>query len=308
MRRWKGTKTIEYTQNCEEALVVALGFFDCLHVGHTRLIDCAKLLAFKMGAKCSVFTFDNNIFSVLGIENGGQILNFEERLTKLNDLRVDYCIKANFNKEFSNLSPLSFLQILSQGKNIKGIVVGSDYTFGEKGKGNVELLSSWCKDNGINLIVEPFLEDSEGKISSTRVRKLLIEGNIEKANTYLGQPYFVIGQVTHGQQRGRNIGFATANVEYLGDKLKIKSGVYYTKVLVDGVWLKAVTNVGEHPTFDDMNFNIESYILYYKGDLYGKKITIRFLQRIRDIQKFTSKEELAERISKDVEFAYESKM
>ncbi|MDE5755853.1 MAG: bifunctional riboflavin kinase/FAD synthetase [Clostridia bacterium] len=308
MSRWKGINTIEYSQRCDENLVVALGFFDCLHIGHTKLIESAKLLAFKKNAKCGVFTFDNNPFDILGTDNGGQILDFEERLTKLNDLRVDYCIKARFDREFSQLPPLEFLQRLSLDKNIKGIVVGSDYTFGAKGEGGVQLLSKWCDDNCVELVVEPFAMDDGGKISSTRVRNLLCDGDLEKANSYLGQPYFVIGEVDHGKQRGRNIGFATANIEYPQDKLKIKSGVYYTRVLVDGVWLKAVTNVGPHPTFDDMTFNIESHILYYKGDLYGKKITIRFLQRIRDIEKFTSKEQLADRISKDVSFALTSEL
>ncbi len=109
-------------------------------------------------------------------------------------------------------------------------------------------------------------------------------------------------------KRGRNIGFATANLTYPSDKLKIKSGVYYTKILVNGVWLKAVTNVGDRPTFDDNEYVIESHILFYKGDLYGKKITISFLQRIRDIQKFKNKEELVEMISSNVEFALKSKL
>ena len=308
MSRWKGIKTIEYTQSCEEDLVVALGFFDCLHIGHTKLIKSAKLLAFRKNAKCGVFTFDNNPFAILGREDCGQILSFEERLPRLDDLRVEYCIKARFDREFSQLKPLEFLKRLAKNKFIKGVVVGRDYTFGAKGEGDVELLSKWCADNSVELIIEPFAEDDGGKISSTRVRKLLCDGDLEQANIYLGQPYFIIGQVAHGKQRGRNIGFATANIEYPKDKLKIKSGVYYTRVLVDGVWLKAVTNVGEHPTFDDMNFNIESHILFYKNDLYGKKITVRFLQRIRDIKKFTSKEELADRIGKDVSFALDSKM
>ncbi|MDE6211006.1 MAG: bifunctional riboflavin kinase/FAD synthetase [Clostridia bacterium] len=308
MSRWKGIKTIEYTQSCEEDLVVALGFFDCLHIGHTKLIESAKLLAFRKNAKCGVFTFDNNPFAILGREDCGQILSFEERLTRLDDLRVEYCIKARFDREFSQLKPLEFLKKLAVNKFIKGVVVGRDYTFGAKGEGDVGLLSKWCADNSVELIIEPFAEDDGGKISSTRVRKLLCDGDLEQANIYLRQPYFIIGQVAHGKQRGRNIGFATANIEYPQDKLKIKSGVYYTRVLVNGVWLKAVTNVGEHPTFDDMNFNIESHILFYKNDLYGKKITVRFLQRIRDIKKFTSKEELADRISKDVSFALDSKM
>ena len=150
--------------------------------------------------------------------------------------------------------------------------------------------------------------DNGEKISSSKIRSLLLDGDIELANKYLGQPYFIDGEVVHGMKRGRNIGFATANLTYPSDKLKIKSGVYYTKVFINGVWLKAVTNVGDRPTFDEKDYNIESHILFYKDDLYGKKITISFLQRIRDIQKFTAKEELAERISLDVEFALKSKL
>ncbi|MDE6372056.1 MAG: hypothetical protein K2L61_00775, partial [Clostridia bacterium] len=124
MSRWKGIKTIDYTERCEDDLVVALGFFDCLHIGHAKLIESAKLLAFKNNAKCGVFTFDNNPFAILGRENCGQILSFEERLTRLDDMRVDYCIKARFDREFSQLNPVEFLQRLSANKLIKGVVVG----------------------------------------------------------------------------------------------------------------------------------------------------------------------------------------
>ena len=171
MSRWKGIKTIEYCDSCEDDLVLALGFFDCLHIGHTKLIQSAKLLAFKNNAKCGVFTFENDPFAVLERENCGQILNFDERLTRLNDLRVDYCVKAKFDREFSLLKPLEFLQKLSSDKRIKGVAVGKDYTFGARGEGKVELLAKWCADNSIELVVEPFAEDSEGKISSTRIRR-----------------------------------------------------------------------------------------------------------------------------------------
>ena len=175
MSRWKGIETIEYTQTCDDALIMALGFFDCLHIGHVKLIGTAKLLAFKYGAKCGVFTFDTNPFEILGKDESGQILNFEERLTKLDDMRVDYCVKAKFDREFSQLQPLEFLRKLTENKNIKGIVVGRDYTFGSKGEGNVGLLSKWCEENSVELIVEPIAQDEGGKISSTRVRNLLYD-------------------------------------------------------------------------------------------------------------------------------------
>ena len=308
MSRWKGTDVLEYTDGCRDSLVVALGFFDCLHVGHIKLIERAKLLAFKNSAKCAVFTFCNDPFEVLRCVKKEQILNFEERVKKLNFLRVEYCLKTTFDSEFSKLSPEEYLDKLLDNTSIKGIVVGDDYTFGRGGKGDVELLKSKCLEKNIQLEVVPFAMDNGEKISSSKIRSLLLDGDIELANKYLGQPYFIDGEVVHGMKRGRNIGFATANLTYPSDKLKIKSGVYYTKVFINGVWLKAVTNVGDRPTFDEKDYNIESHILFYKDDLYGKKITISFLQRIRDIQKFTAKEELAERISLDVEFALKSKL
>ncbi|MDE6758537.1 MAG: bifunctional riboflavin kinase/FAD synthetase [Clostridia bacterium] len=306
MSRWKGIKTLEYAQKNEQPLILALGFFDCLHIGHIKLIDECKLLAFKKSCLSAVFTFSNSPFEVLG-KNCGQILNFEERLYKLDCLKVDFCIKAEFNKSFSELSPLEFLETFVKYMSIKGIVVGNDYTFGRKGEGNVEYLKKWCKDNSIELSVVDFAEDNGEKIASTKIRKLLETGDLTKANAYLVEPYFIIGQVIDGCKRGRDIGFATANLAYPHDKLRIKSGVYYTRVLLDGVWLKAVTNVGEHPTFDDDNFNIESHILYYDKDIYGKKIIVKFLEKIRDIKKFSSKEELADQISKDIDFALNSK-
>ncbi len=298
---------MEYAQGCEDAMVVALGFFDCLHIGHADLINTAKQTAFELQAKCAVFTFENDPYCFINKGESGQILTFEERLAKLNDLRVDYCIKAQFDESFSHMQPEEFLVRLSENKNLKAIVAGEDYTFGSKGKGNVDLLKEWCRKNNVILKIQPFSKDSEGKISSTRIKRLLSAGEIEKVNVLLGKPYIVTGEVKHGQQRGRNIGFATANIDYCKDKLKIKSGVYYTRILIDGVWLKSVTNVGEHPTFDDMTFNIESHILYYNNDLYGKKIMIRFFNRIRDIQKFNTKEELAEMISRNIDFALKCK-
>lgn len=307
MSRKKSIQTVEYSKAIAHPAVVALGFFDCIHIGHIKLIEECKLIAFKKNCKSAVFTFLNSPFDILG-KRSGQILNFEERLKKLDSLDVDYCIAAQFDRQFSNLSPKDFLDCLIEGNSIEGIVVGEDYTFGKNGAGNVEFLAKWCQNNDIDLTIVDYAFDGDIKISSSTVRELLIEGNLKKANVYLGQPYFIIGDVICGSKRGRGIGFATANVAYPHDKLKIKAGSYYTRTFIDGVWLKSVTNVGDHPTFEDYNFNIESYIIYYKGDIYGKKIVIEFLERIRDIYKFSNKEQLAERIRKDVKFAINSKL
>lgn len=306
MSRWKGIKTIEYGTDCEDNLVIGLGFFDCLHIGHIKLIGECKRLANKYACKSAIFTFENSPFVVLN-KDVKQVLDFEERLFKLNELQVDYCIKAHFDKNFSQLGPEEFLNGFVKNKKVKALVAGSDYTFGKNGAGGVDFLKKWCVQNGIELSLIEFATDNGVKISSTSVRKLLSEGNLKKANVYLGGHYFVIGNVEKGRKEGKNIGFATANLIYPDDKIRIKDGVYYTRVLVDGVWYKAVTNVGNHPTFEDYNFNIESHILYYDNVLYGKKIVVIFIEYIREIKKFSSKEELAAQIAKDVKFALESK-
>lgn len=307
MSRWKGIKIIDYNGDYDPILVIGLGFFDCLHLGHIKIIGECKRLAKKYDCNSAVFTFANNPFEILK-KDTKQILNFDERVFKLNELQVDYCLKAYFDKEFASLSPEDFLHGLIDNKQVKALVAGSDYTYGKNGIGNVESLKKWCKDRDIELSVVDFETDNGIKISSTSIRELLKDGDLQKANKYLGEPYFVMGTVKKGREQGKNIGFATANLAYEISKQKIKAGVYYTRVLVDGVWYKAVTNVGEHPTFDDYNFNIESHILYYDNELYGKKIVVRFIEYIRDIKKFATKEELAEQISKDIKFALSSKL
>lgn len=306
MSRWKGITTINYLQETDEKLVVGLGFFDCLHIGHIKLINEVKRLANKYDAKSGIFTFSNNPFIVLN-KDTKQIYNFEERVFKLNSLMVDYCLYAQFDNDFANLQPLQFLDNLLKNKQIKAIVVGSDYTFGKLGKGDTMLLNDWCNNNGIELSIVDFAVDNGIKISSTSIRELLSDGNLKKANEYLGQAYFVMGQVKTGRKEGKNIGFATANISLDSDKIIIKKGVYYTRVLLDGIWYKAVTNVGEHPTFDDYNANIESHILYYDNSLYGKKIVVSFLEYIREIKKFADKTQLANQISNDIKFALSNK-
>ena len=250
--------------------------------------------------------FSNSPFETLG-KCCGQILTFEERLYKLDNLHVEFCVKAFFDKTFSQLSPIQFLDNFIRYMSVKGIVVGKDYTFGKKGEGNISTLAKWCEENSVELSIVDFERDNGKKIASTDIRDLLMNGDLKKANDYLVKPYFVYREGEFmASKRGRNIGFATANLEYPANKLKIQPGAYYTRTCINGVWLKSVTNVGEHPTFDDGNFNIESHVIYYDGDIYGEKIIVEFLERIRDIRKFSSKDELAEQITRDIQFAMNS--
>ncbi len=294
---------IEYDKPLEKAITLCLGFFDSLHVGHIQLIHKAQLLAHKYDCKSGVFTFVNNPFEILG-NDSKQVLNFEERVFRLRQLGVDYVVSAVFDRAFADIEPYDFLEKLTGGKNIKAIVVGSDYTYGKKAGGNINSLKEFCDSKGIELVVENMKLLSDGsKISSRYLRKLVQTGNLSQIASQLNTPYFVMGKVSPGRRDGSKMGRATANIEYDEKKEKLPSGVYNTNVIIDGVRLKAVTNVGAHPTFDDNTYNIETHIIGLNQELYGKIIVIEFLEKIRDIKKFNSMEELSQQIAKDVEYA-----
>lgn len=293
----------QYDAPLDQTITICLGFFDSLHVGHIQLIHKAQLLAHKYDCKCGVFTFVNNPFEILGNDNK-QVLSFEERVFRLRQLDVDYVVSATFDKQFASIEPLEFLEKLTKNKSIKAIVVGSDYTYGKMASGNIVSLREFCDQNDIELVVEKMKLLADGsKISSSYLRKLVQTGNLSQIASQLSTPYFVMGKVKPGRRDGSKMGRATANIEYDEKKEKLPSGVYNTNVIIDGVRLKAVTNVGAHPTFDDHNYNIEAHIIGLNQELYGKTIVIEFLEKIRDIKKFGTVKELSQQIAKDVEYA-----
>ncbi len=294
---------IEYDKPLDKAITLCLGFFDSLHVGHIQLIHKAQLLAHKYECQCGVFTFVNNPFEILG-NDSKQVLNYEERVFRLRQLGVDFVVNAMFDKAFADIEPAKFLENLTADKTIKAIVVGSDYTYGKMASGNINTLKEFCDHNGIELVVEKMKLLADGsKISSRYLRKLVQTGNLSQIASQLNTPYFVMGKVSPGRRDGSKMGRATANIEYDEKKEKLPCGVYNTNVIIDGVKLKAVTNVGNHPTFGDNTYNIETHIIGLNQELYGKTIVIEFLEKIRDIKKFNSMEELSQQIAKDVEYA-----
>lgn len=293
---------IAYDQTFDRPITVCLGFFDSLHVGHVGLIRKAQLLAYKYDCQSAVFTFDNNPFRFLG-KDSLQVLTYPERLYRLQNLGVDVVIKATFDQSFADMAPQDFLERLIEGKNIKAIVVGSDYTYGKGAQGNVDSLRNFCIIHDIELAVEDMrLLPGGNKVSSRYLRKLVERADLKEIATQLATPYFVLGKVVHGRADGAKIGFKTANIEYPTDKTRLPQGVYETLVSIDGISLKAVTNVGAHPTFGDDAYNVEAHIIGLSGDLYDKLIVVEFVSKIRDIRKFDDKEQLSEQIKKDIEY------
>ena len=293
-------KIEEYDAKNEEPQVLCLGFFDCVHQGHLKLINKAKQVAFMNNYLTSIFTFSNNPLTLFKKED--LILTFKERCFVFEEMQIDYVYHAKMTEEFAKMDKVTFLDNLLSKKNIKAIVVGEDYTFGYKKEGDVEFLKAYCKEKDIKLYVEKLLKINDEKLSTTYLRKQVKAGNIDELNGLLVSPYLVIGKVEKGRGVGEKELFPTANILLPQDKIPLKEGVYYTHVFIDGLRYRAVTNVGSKPTYGIDSYNIESYILFYTKKLYDKEIVVEFEEKIRDVKKFDTIDELKKQIKQDIDY------
>lgn len=283
--------------------VLALGFFDSIHIGHRYLLNEAQKEAAKRQDNVLVATFDDNFLSALG-RNDEEIFLLNERQRILSSLGFNETLVLPSNEEFLSVSKKEFLDFLFE-KNPSAIVVGKDYRFGKKAEGDVLYLGEYCKEKGISVIVVDLLDYGGEKVSSSTIRKLLKEGNVGVASEMLGGRFFYSGIVKSGRKQGRSIGFPTVNVDIPKNKICLRGGVYATKTVVSDKEYDSVTNVGVHPTFNDEYFNVETYVIDEKIDLYDKNVRIKFYEFLRDIVKFEDKFQLAKQIEKDVERAKE---
>lgn len=288
---------LDFTTSSNSPISLALGFFDCIHVGHRALIGAMKSYSEALGLRSALLTFKNDISERFGGEK--QIYTYAERLAVLKESGIDYIIAANFDDEFENLSPAQFFEQLTTRYDIKAIFVGPDYTFGKGATGDVKLLGELCRDRGIQLHIVPFETADGKKISTTRLKNLVKGGDIARLNALLGAPYVIEGRVTSDRHVGRSLGFPTANIPVREDKLTLKSGIYATTLTVDGTTYGAMTNIGAKPTFDDCVPTIETYAFDFDGDLYGKDVLLRVYARTRDIKKFASPEALKAQLERD---------
>ena len=279
-------------------LCLALGFFDCVHLGHKSLFERAAQMASEIGGKLCVATFTNNPNAVLNrVEK--LIFTFSERLSLLRENKVDCVYAVDFNEKLMNTGREKFLDDLFSALPIAGVVCGYDYRFGAGASGNPDFLCSYAAKNGIMCdVIQPVMLENE-RVSSTLVRKSLISGDIARAEKFLGHDYFISGEVCHGRGVGHVYDFPTANIEVATDKMLPREGVYATLTLVDGKEYTSVTNVGGKPTFGVDGLTVESMLVDFSGDLYGKKVTTVFVRRLRDIFKFDSPVELRNQIFSD---------
>ena len=279
--------------NGENAGYMAIGFFDSLHLGHRKVIERSVSLARKNGTVSSVFLFKNNIYELIGVQKT-PLFSFEQRVFEIEKLGVDKVFYLNADESFLSLLPTEFIAFIRSKLQIDGVVCGSDFTFGRNGLGKAEdILKSFPNGEMVDLLCI-----SQEKVSTSLLKEMLLQGDLRKANEMLGRPFSISKVVVEGRKDGGKNGFPTLNMPFSAGVLR--SGVYLSETVINGHSFKSLTNIGAHPTYNDDRENAETYVLDYKGDLYGRLIEVRFLDRLRDIQKFESAEALAEQIEKDV--------
>lgn len=285
---------------------IALGSFDGLHLGHLSLIKKAKDLAVKNNGKSIIFTFKNHPRKFLNTTNKIQlIMTNEEKIDILQNEEVDIIAFKAFDEKIMKMMPDEFIRWLCKSYNVKGIIVGFNFKFGYKNLGDVETLEKFQEEYKYKLyVMKPYTMQDE-IISSTSIRKELLDGNVKKAFNMLSRPYMLSGKVIDGKKLGRTIGFPTANLEINKEKVIPKKGVYYTNVKIDEKTFKGITSVGNNPTVNGQELTLETYILNFNEDIYGKEIKVYFIDRIRDEVKFNNINELVAQLKKDKKFAEE---
>lgn len=288
-------KVIRNSDIKDNGTVIALGDFDGLHLAHMTIIRNAVSYAKEHGLKSGVLLFEQN-------SKGAKLLTSNsQRMAVLKQENLDFVYLQEFSENFRRLSPREFAQILKEKLNVKAVCVGFDYSFGYRAKGKINDLERLGNEYGFDVLVTQAICIDGELISSSNIRQLIQDGEMEKANKFLGRSFCIEGSVAKGFQNGRKMGIPTANLEYAPDIVLPKNGVYAGITHVNGAKLKSVINVGNNPTFNADKITIESHILDFDRDIYGQNIQIEFIKRLRGDIKFNGIEELKAQINKDIE-------
>ena len=269
----------------ETGCVLLLGGFDGLHAGHKTLIERAKAHRLPIGAT-----------TILGGKEELGIFTLQEREQAFFQSGIDFVLPFAF-EEIKDFSAREFIAFLTENFSPKAFVCGDDFRFGKGALGTPETLK---RAGQVCVEIVKLFEVNGKKVSSRQIKSLLKEGEVERANTLLEQPFFLLGRVVGGRQIGRTMDFPTANIAYPNDKFPIKKGVYETRVQVGENTYKAITNFGARPTFDEQEVVTETYIDGFKGDLYGKELKVEFVRFLREIEKFESAAALKTQLERDI--------
>jgi len=292
----------------EGACVATIGVFDGVHRGHATLFDLVTTEATKLGARAAIITFDPHPVSVLAPEHAPCVLTtIDQRLALFEAYGFDLAVVLPFNREFASLSPEAFVRAaLVDEVRARKVVVGEDFRFGHKRAGDVDTLKELGREFGFEAEAIPLVGGTEGEIHASQVRRLVADGEVEHAAELLGHGFRLAGEVVHGDERGRQLGFPTANLKPHPRACLPRNGVYAAWWVWAGKRLPGVVNVGTRPTFkEDAPPLAEIFVLDFEGDLYGEHGEIEFTHFLRPEEKFDGIDALVAQIRADVQRARE---
>ena len=299
------------TQNLKEynstkPSVITVGTFDGIHIGHKEIINELCLISKKKKLKSIILSFSPHPKIVLQNSSDIMLINsMDEKVDILNKYNLDYFLIKEFTIEFSRLTALEFVRdILVNKLNVKHIIVGYDHHFGRNRDASIIQLKEFGELYNFEITEIKPKKVNNNSVSSTKIRNLLLDGNLELANKYLDSYFSLTGLVIKGMGRGKNLGFPTANIK-INDEYKLipRNGVYIVKSLIDSIIYFGMMNIGENPTFDDKNKSIEIHFFELDYNIYDKKIKINILNRIRNEKKFKSPEFLMEQLKIDRDYS-----
>ncbi len=287
---------MQYDKSC-----ITIGNFDGVHLGHQAIINQVVSRGKLKGKDVIVITFFPNPADFFSKSKKHFYLTSpEEKEAILTGLGVDEVVTFQFDQAFANLLPETFLLALKKKLGLDTLVVGYDFALGKNRQGTIPVLKALGDEMGFRVeVMDPVRFDGQ-EISSTRIRKALGEGDVSLAWELLGRPYQITGEVTHGSDRGARIGLPTANMNHWSQKQLPAVGVYATRPILFGKTYQGISNIGFRPTFEDQEKpNIETHILGFDGNIYGEKMELEFIEKIRDEQKFSGVEAFLAQIERD---------
>jgi riboflavin kinase/FMN adenylyltransferase len=282
--------------------LLTIGVFDGVHAGHRYLLEKLQQRATERNLLSGVVTFNPHPQSVLHPHNQLPWLsNLEDRIRVFQELGVNIVAVLTFTLKVAKLSAQEFMSLLKKHLKMRGIIVGSDFALGRGQEGNIDLLRTLGHEMKFSVeVIPPYTINGE-VVSSTLIRQALIQGDMRRIERLMGRYFYLRGKVITSDKRGRVLGFPTANLDIKPQQALPGNGIYATITQVDGKQFPSATNIGIRPTFGEGEKMVETHLLNYKGDLYGKEIRVEFVQKLRDEKRFASSEELQVQIAKDIQ-------
>lgn len=287
----------------DQKLVLTIGAYDGVHIAHRALIAGVVMRARELGGRAVVITFDPHPDLVLRPQSQLVLLtDLTDKTALISELSVDFLVIQPFTPDFTKLSPETFVEKLLGGGDVCEVHLGEDFRFGYKAQGTVERLREEGQARGFQVRTLASLEVDGQLVSSTAIRKLIAEGNVAQANRWLARAHSLKGVIVQGFQRGRILGFPTANMAVSTQFAVPSNGVYatVTTILSENVSRHSVTNIGVRPTFDNGVRSVETFIFDFDQDIYGQTIRVEFIQKLRDEQKFAGLDAIKAQLAQDV--------